>query len=73
MQKDFLTDSVKLLMEILEKDKEHWKLLVVSAMLDELCRMERILYPEYYWSKEYLDKSLEGFTDYGPGMEDCGK
>jgi hypothetical protein len=49
-----LVEQVKQLRIDLEDEGEFLKLAVVDQMLDEMARMERIINPEWYWSKEYL-------------------
>ena len=49
-----LVEQVKQLRIDLEDEEEFLKLAVVNQMIDEMARMERIINPEWYWSKEYL-------------------
>lgn len=49
-----LVEQVKQLRIDLEDEGEFLKLAVVDQMIDEMARMERIINPEWYWSKEYL-------------------
>jgi hypothetical protein len=54
LEEDEFVEEVKQLRIDLEDEGELWKLYVVNKMLDEMARMERLLYPEWYWSKEFL-------------------
>jgi hypothetical protein len=54
-----LEQDINLLLDILELEDDQWKLSVVNRMLDEMCKMERILNPSWYWSKEFLGVEYE--------------
>lgn len=49
-----LETEVNLLLDYLQEEGPYWQLRIVKRMLDEMCRMERIINPSWYWSKEYL-------------------
>jgi hypothetical protein len=55
----YLEKDIDLLLDILELEGEEWKLSVVNRMLEELCRMERIINPSWYWSEEFLGIKYE--------------
>ena len=55
----YLEKDIDLLLDILELEGEEWKLSVVNRMLEELCRMERIINPSWYLSEEFLGIKYE--------------
>ena len=54
-----LEQDINLLLNILELENDRWKLSVVNRMLDEMCKMERIINPSWYWSEKFLGIEYE--------------